>query len=66
MTPVAANYNEKVRKRLLASIKRQLDAEAATADASSPPSIKVTPSAEPVYLGPHLTTRLVDVLRLEF
>ena len=57
------SYDEKVRKHLLASIKRQLDAEAAAADAPSPPSIKITPGAEAVYNDPQLTARLVDVLR---
>jgi len=56
-------YDDKVRKRILASIKRQLDAEAAAADAPSPPSIKITPGAEVVFNDPELTTRLVDALR---
>jgi amidohydrolase len=56
-------YDDKVRKRILASIKRQVDAEAAAADAPSPPSIKVIPGSEAVYNDPQLTTRLVDVLR---
>ena len=56
-------YDDKVRKRILASIKRQVDAEAAAADAPSPPSIKITPGAEAVFNDPKLTTRLVDVLR---
>lgn len=57
------SYDEKVRKHLLASIKRQLDAEAAAADAPSPPSINVIPGAEAVYNDPQLTARLVDALR---
>jgi len=57
------SYDDKVRKRLLASIKRQLDAEAAAADAPSPPSIKITPGTEAVYNDPQLTARLVDALR---
>jgi hippurate hydrolase len=56
-------YDDKVRKRILSSIKRQLDAEAAAADAPSPPSIKVTPGAKAVYNDPELTARLVDALR---
>jgi amidohydrolase len=56
-------YDDKVRKRILSSIKRQLDAEAAAADAPSPPSIKVTPGAETVYNDPELTARLVEALR---
>jgi amidohydrolase len=57
------SYDDTVRKRLLASIKRQLEAEAAAADAPSPPSIKVLPGAEAVYNDPQLTARLVDALR---
>ncbi len=56
-------YDDKVRKRILSSITRQLDAEAAAADAPSPPSIKVIPGAEAVYNDPELTARLVDALR---
>jgi amidohydrolase len=56
-------YDDKVRKRILSSIKRQLDAEAAAADAPSPPSIKVTPGAEVVFNDPELTARVVDALR---
>ena len=58
-------YDEKVRKHLLESIKRQLDAEAAAADAPSPPSIKVVPGAEAVYNDPEVTARLVAALHRE-
>src|SRR5207237_3139513 len=37
------SYDEKVRKHLLESIKRQLNAEAAAVDAPSPPSVKIVP-----------------------
>jgi len=57
------SYDEKVRKHLLESIKRQLDAEAAAVDAPSPPSIKVVPGAEAVYNDPEVTARLVAALR---
>jgi hippurate hydrolase len=57
------SYDEKVRKHILASIKRQLDAEAVAADAPSPPSIKVIPGTEAVYNDPELTARLVGALR---
>lgn len=57
------SYDNNERKRLLASIKRQLNAEAAAADAPSPPSIKVVPGAEAVYNDPDLTARLVAGLR---
>ena len=59
------SYDDKVRKRLLASIKRQLDGEAAAADAPSPPLIKITPGADAVYNDPELTSRLVEALRRE-
>jgi len=57
------SYDEKVRKHLLESIKRQLNAEAAAVDAPSPPSIKVVPGAEAVYNDPEVTARLVAALR---
>ena len=63
MLMTVRSYDEKVRKHLLASIKRQLDAEAAAVDAPSPPSIKVTPGAEAVYNDPEVTARLVAALR---
>ncbi|WP_109485620.1 amidohydrolase [Occallatibacter savannae] len=56
-------YDDKVRKHILASIKRQLDAEAEASDAPAPPSIKITPGAEVVFNDPQLTTRLADALR---
>jgi len=56
-------YDDKVRKHLLESIKRQFEGEATAADAPSPPSIKVTPGAEAVYNDPQLTARLTDALR---
>ena len=59
------SYDDKVRKHLLESIKRQLEAEAAAADAPSPPSIKITRGAEAVYNDPQLTARLVDALSPE-
>lgn len=56
------SYDQKVRERILASIKRQLDAEAAAADAPSPPSIRIEPGAEAVYNDPEVTARLVAAL----
>jgi metal-dependent amidase/aminoacylase/carboxypeptidase family protein len=56
------SYDEKVRKHLLESIKRQLNAEAAAVDAPSPPSIKVVPGTEAVYNDPEVTARLVAAL----
>jgi hippurate hydrolase len=63
MLMTVRSYDEKVRKHLLESIKRQLDAEAAAVDAPSPPSIKVVPGAEAVYNDPEVTARLVAALR---
>src|SRR6266700_1386806 len=57
------SYDNKVRKHLLESIKRQLNAEAAAVDAPSPPSIKVVAGAEAVYNDPEVTARLVAALR---
>ncbi len=57
------SYDEKVRKHLLESIKRQLNAEAAAVDGPTPPSIKVVPGAEAVYNDPELTAGLVAALR---
>jgi len=56
------SYDPKVRERLLASIKRQLDGEAAAADAPSPPAIKVEPGAEAVWNDPDLVARLASAL----
>src|SRR5690348_2557615 len=57
------SYDEKVRKHLLDSIKRQLDGEAAAVGAPSPPSIKIVPGTDAVYNDPELTARLVAALR---
>lgn len=62
MLMTVRSYDKKVREKILASIKRQLDSEAAAADAPSPPSIKVEPGAEAVYNDPALTARLVAAL----
>src|ERR1700752_391406 len=43
MLMILRSYDEKVRKHLLESIKRQLDAEAAAGDAPSPSSINIVP-----------------------
>ena len=63
MLMTVRSYDEKVRKHLLESIKRQLNAEAAAVDAPSSPSIKVVPGAEAVYNDPEVTARLVAALR---
>lgn len=63
MLMTVRSYDEKVRKHLLESIKRQLNAEAAAVDAPSPPSIKIVPGTEAVYNDPEVTARLVAALR---
>ena len=57
------SYDEKVRKHLLESIQRQLNAEATAVEAPSPPTIKVVPGTEAVYNDPEITARLVAALR---
>jgi amidohydrolase len=63
MLMTVRSYDQRARERILASIKRQLDSEAAAADAPSPPSIKIEPGAESVYNDPELTARLVAAVR---
>jgi len=65
MLMTVRSYDQKVRQRILASIRRQLDAESAAADAPAPPTVKVTPGAESVYNDPELTARLVGALHRE-
>lgn len=57
------SYDEKVRKHLLDSIKRQLDGEAAAVDAPTPPLVKIVPGTDAVFNDPELTARLVAALR---
>lgn len=57
------SVDEKARSRILASIKRQLDAEAVAANAPTPPLIKIVPGAQAVYNDPQLTVSLVTALR---
>jgi hippurate hydrolase len=57
------SYDPKVRAHILASIKRQLDAEATAAGAPEMPTIKNLSSAEAVYNDPAVTARLVAALR---
>jgi hippurate hydrolase len=56
-------YDAKVRDHILASIKRQLEAEARAADAPTTPSVKVVGGTEAVYNDPALVSRLVSALR---
>ena len=55
----------KVREHILASIKRQLDGEAAAAGAPEMPTIRILSSADAVYNDPALTGRLVAALQRE-
>jgi hippurate hydrolase len=57
------SYDAKVRQHILASIKRQLDAEATAADAPTMPSIKIVGGTEAVFNDPEMTARLVSVLQ---
>jgi hippurate hydrolase len=55
-------FDPKVREHLLASIKRQLDAEAMAAGAPSMPLINMPDHADVVYNDPALTAHLASVL----
>ncbi len=57
------SYESKVREHILASIKRQLDAEAMAAGAPALPSIKNLSGTNAVYNDPALTSRLVAAIR---
>jgi hippurate hydrolase len=59
------SYESKVRERILASIRRQLDAEATAAGAPQMPTIRNLGSADAVYNDPLLTARLVSAVRRE-
>lgn len=58
-------YDAKVREHVLASIKRQAEAEATAANAPKMPSVKVVGGTDAVYNDPALTSRLVSALRRE-
>jgi len=57
------SFDPKSRERTLASIRRQLNAEAAAAGAVEPPSITVRPAAEAVYNDPDTTARAAEAIR---
>jgi len=57
------SFDQKVREHLLASIKRQADAEAAAANAPQLPDVKVYDSADMVFNDPPTTARLVATLQ---
>jgi hippurate hydrolase len=56
-------FDASVREHVLASIKRQVEAEAMAANAPQKPDVKVYDSADMVYNDPTVTTRLVTALR---
>jgi amidohydrolase len=56
------SYDQKVHEHILAALKREVDGEAAAADAPTPPAVKVLDSADAVYNDPALTTRLAAAL----
>jgi len=58
-------FDATVRKHVLESIKRQVDAEATAANAPQPPGFTVYESADTVYNDPAVTTRLVAALHRE-
>lgn len=59
------SFDQKVREHILASIKRQADAEATAANAPRMPDVKVYDSADMVYNDPATTNRLVTALQRE-
>jgi hippurate hydrolase len=63
MEMTVRTYDAKVREHILASIKRQVEAEATAADAPAVPSVKVVGGTDSVYNDPALTSRLVSALR---
>ena len=58
-------FDATVRKHVLESIKRQVDAEATAANAPQPPQFRIYESADTVYNDPIVTTRLVAALHRE-
>jgi hippurate hydrolase len=56
-------FRDAVRKRVLASIAREVKGEALAAGAPREPVIEVTPGADAVYNEPVLTARMADAVR---
>jgi hippurate hydrolase len=56
-------YDAKAREHMLASIKRQVEAEARAADVPTMPIVKVVGGTDAVYNDPALVSRLVSALR---
>ncbi len=56
-------YDAKVREKILASMKRQVEAEAMAAAAPIMPTVKVAGGTDAVYNDPALTSRLESALR---
>ena len=63
MLMTVRTFDPKVREHILASIKRQLDAEATAADAPALPTVKIVGGTDEVYNDPAFTARMVAALR---
>ena len=63
MQMTVRTYDAKVREHILASIRRQVEAEAMAANAPKVPEVKVVGGTDPVYNDPALTLRLASALR---
>jgi amidohydrolase len=56
-------FKDAVRKRVLASIEREVKGEAMAANAPKPPLVEVAPGVDAVYNEPALTARMVTTLQ---
>jgi hippurate hydrolase len=63
MQMTVRTYDAKTREHVLASIKRQVEAEATAANAPKLPEVKVVGGTDAVYNDPALISRLVPALR---
>jgi hippurate hydrolase len=63
MQMTVRTYDAKVREHILASIKRQVEAEATAANAPKMPEVKIVGGTDPVYNDPALTSRMASALR---
>jgi amidohydrolase len=56
-------FKDAVRKRVLASIEREVKGEAMAANAPKPPLVEIVPGVDAVYNEPALTARMVTTLQ---
>jgi hippurate hydrolase len=63
MQMTVRTYDGKVREHILASIKRQVEAETTAAGAPTMPSVKIVGGTDAVYNDPALISRLVSALQ---